>query len=122
MVAHGKGTRYFNCEAGFGLFVRPNQLDYIVGDPVEGDASPWESFGAEMLEKHKKHIDAMLSQVREEMELLANFETYQGRMTEERAQTYSEAVRISLSHCNDLNKSFSSTLKTIHSKHSISMK
>jgi len=42
--------------------------------------------GVDLLHEHKKHIDAVLSQLREEMELLADFERMQVDKQKERGQ------------------------------------
>jgi len=163
------GQRYFNCPKNYGLFVRPNQLTILDDEEDEADMPPpppstqqesrrtsrgaeqgdedWTSMGLDLLHEHKKHIDAVLSQLREEMELLADFERMQDRLTKERVfaltpfvtlslsvfvhtrcvflfslkvVTYNEAMRVCVEHRDDLSMEFKTAVQTCYDKYGIS--
>jgi len=130
------GQRYFNCAKNYGLFVRPNQVSaHSGGDPLPppppsssssrsgsasgGRGSDWQGMGNALLLEHKKHIDAVLSQLREEMELLADFERMQDRLTEERVKSYNEAMRACVEHRDELSSEFQAAAMAAYDKHGI---
>ena len=65
----------------FASILRPRLLRVNVGAQPSTHRPPFAP-------QHKKHIDAVLSQLREEMELLADFERMQDRLTKERVRTW----------------------------------
>jgi len=128
------GQRYFNCAKNYGLFVRPNQVSaHSGGDPLPppppsassrsgssaSGGSDWQGMGNALLLEHKKHIDAVLSQLREEMELLADFERMQDRLTVERVKSYNEAMRACVEHRDELSSEFQAAAMAAYDKHGI---
>ena len=104
---------------GFGLFVRPNQLAAPNDGGGGGGGSAgqggggggaaagkgglerqalleWQTLGIDLLMEHKKHVDTVLSALREEMEVLANFERTQDRLSEEKVTQYHQRLRACL--------------------------
>lgn len=139
------GQRYFNCTKNYGLFVRPQQCELLDEQAAEDLPPPppsaaaeqrraskgaeqeeevgdedWSPMGIDLLHEHKKHIDAVLSQLREEMELLADFERMQDRLTKERVTTYNEAMRVCVEHRDDLSMEFKSAVQSCYEKYGIS--
>lgn len=136
--------RYFNCPKNFGLFVRPNQLTVLDDDDDSDEVLPppppstasggstakrnekqandedWSAMGLDLLHEHKRHIDAVLSQLREEMELLADFERMQDRLTKERVFTYNEAMRVCVEHRDELSSEFKSAVQGCYDKYGVS--
>mmetsp|Transcript_22714 Transcript_22714/g.66122 ORF Transcript_22714/g.66122 Transcript_22714/m.66122 type:complete len:544 (-) Transcript_22714:531-2162(-) len=115
------GKRYFQCSPNHGLFVRPNQLSVIPTEaPVAaamngsgGSSEEWQTLGGKILLEHKKHIDTILSQMRDEMTLLADFERMQADLNEERVRTYFNSVWSNIEHRDDLSRQFRAAIENL---------
>jgi len=88
---------------------------------AETTAGPeeWQALGVDLLHEHKKHIDSVLSQLREEMELLADFERMQERLTKDRVMTYNEAMRVCVEHRDELSSEFRSNVQACYDKYGV---
>lgn len=87
---------------------------------ASSEGEDWSAMGLDLLHEHKKHIDAVLSQLREEMELLADFERMQDRLTKERVITYNEAMRVCVEHRDELSSEFKSSVQICYDKYGVS--
>ena len=116
--ASGGGSGFFSSMFG-GSGATPKAAG---GGPAGADASleDWQAMGVDLLHEHKKHIDAVLSQLREEMELLADFERLQDKLTKERVVTYNEAMRVCVEHRDELSADFKTSVQQCYDKYGVS--
>jgi len=115
-----KGVRYFTCRPNHGIFVRQNQLKNL-STKIERAAPPQsvvvdpliQQMSVDLLKHHKIHIDEVMATMKEEYEILSEFEKLTQNPAKDQLTTYMEAIECCLDQREESCRKLRNQLQTL---------